>query len=216
MKTATESGGAGNTKASRGNDPFPTSFCDDQRDLHVRSFLSCYRTSRWSQKGELLGVRLQPVVAGTVCEATSHLAASFRINLYPSPIHVSGISNLHPSTKGLLNAFANVYPPTKRQKAITPKLLRAMYQLSGAGQTALRDTPFAVIAEIAIVGFFFDTRSCEATATAKSGRTRIIEIDGVTFRDKNNCIILRSSAYLANAYRVTLAFADQKNKTKND
>jgi hypothetical protein len=91
-----------------------------------------------------------------------------------------------------------------------------MYQLSGAGQTALRDTPFAVITEVAIVGFFFAMRSCEATTTAKPGRTRIIDLGGVTFRDKNNCIILHASALLESAYRVTLTFADQKNKMKND
>jgi hypothetical protein len=38
-----------------------------------------------------------------------------------------------------------------------------MYQLSGAGQAALRDTPFPVITEITILGFFFAMRSCEAT-----------------------------------------------------
>jgi hypothetical protein len=103
----------------------------------------------------------------------------------------------------------------EHQKAITPKLLRAMYQLSGASLTALRDTPFAVIAEIAIVSFFFAMRSCEATTTAKAGRTRIIDLDGITFRDENNCIIHHSSALLANAYQVTLTFADQS-KTKND
>jgi hypothetical protein len=161
-------------------------------------------------------MRSQPVVSGTVREAAGHLAASFRTNLYPSPMHVSGTSNLRPSTKGLLTAFANVDPPTKRQKAITPKLLRAMYKLSGAGPTSLRDTPFAVIAEIAIVGFFFAMRSCEATTTTKPGRTRIIDLDGVTFRDKSNCIIPHTSALLESAYRVTLTFADQKNKTKND
>jgi hypothetical protein len=80
-----------------------------------------------------------------------------------------------------------------------------MYQLSGAGQTALRDTPFAVTVEIAIVGLFFAMRSREATTTTKPGRTRIINLE-------NDCIILHSSALLANAYRITLTFADQKNK----
>jgi hypothetical protein len=91
-----------------------------------------------------------------------------------------------------------------------------MYQLSGAGRTALRDTPFAVITEIAIVAFFFAMRSCETTTTAKPGRTRIIDLDGVTFRDKKNCIIPHTSTRLPNAYRVTVTFADQKNKKKND
>jgi hypothetical protein len=60
-----------------------------------------------------------------------------------------------------------------------------------------------VIAEIAIIGFFFAMRSCEATTTTKLGRTRIIDLDGMTFRDKNNCIILHTSALLESAYRVT-------------
>jgi hypothetical protein len=73
-------------------------------------------------------------------------------------------------TKGLLHAFANVDPPTNRQKAITPKFLRAMYQLSGAGQTALRDDSFAVIAEIAIVGFFFAMRPAKLRPLPKRRR----------------------------------------------
>jgi hypothetical protein len=91
-----------------------------------------------------------------------------------------------------------------------------MYQLSGAGSTALCDTPFAVISEIAIVGFFFAMRSCEATTTPKPGRTQIVDLDGVTFGDENNYIIPHTSALLESAYRVTVTFADQKNKTKND
>jgi hypothetical protein len=73
-----------------------------------------------------------------------------------------------------------------------------------------------VITEIAIVAFFFAMRSCETTTTAKRGRTRITDLDGVTFRDKKNCIIPHTSARLPNAYRVTVAFADQKNRKKND
>jgi hypothetical protein len=49
MKTATEYGGAGNTFVAKQVEEviLPHFFLDEKRDLDVRSFLSCYRTSRW-------------------------------------------------------------------------------------------------------------------------------------------------------------------------
>jgi hypothetical protein len=61
------------------------------------------------------------MVTSTLREATSHLATTFRNNLQPSPLHIAGSAQLHPATRSLFRAFA------KRQRAITPKLLRGMH-----------------------------------------------------------------------------------------
>jgi hypothetical protein len=204
------------TTAGRGNNPFLTSLSDEQRTLHVKSFLSCYRVTKWSQSGELLGLRKSPVVAGTVREAASHLAASFRVHQHPSPLHITGSTNLHPSIRSLLTAYSNVDPPPKRQKAITPKLLRAMHNMSGARTTSLRDTPFAVITELATFAFFFAMRSCEFTTTEKPGRTKLATLDCIVFRNKQNQIISHRSPLLEYAYRVTVKFTLQKSKLKGE
>ena len=204
------------TTAGTGNNPYLTSLSDQQRSLHVKSFLSCYRVSRWSQSGKLLGLRKNPVVSGTVREAASHLAASFRVHQHDSPLHIPGSSNLQPSIKGLLTAYSNVDPAPNRQKAITPKLLRAMHKLSGARTTVLRDTPFAVVTELATFAFFFAMRSCEFTTTAKPGRTKLADLDCIIFRDRSNRIIPHSSPLLESSFRVTVTFSRQKSKLRNE
>ena len=74
----------------------------------------------------------------------------------------------------------------------------------------------AFTTELAIVGFFFAMRLCEFTATPREGRTKIIDLQGVTFRDRNNQIMPHSSPDLNSAKRVTVTFAAQKNGVKQD
>jgi hypothetical protein len=51
--------------------------------------------------------------------------------------------------------------PTKRQKAISPKLLRHMYSFAKGGG----DNVNFITAQLAIGGFFFAMRSCEQVKT---------------------------------------------------
>ena len=123
------------TRAGDPDDPFLVVLFLDERELFVKAFLrQCYRTTAWTAAGCIAGVRSQPVVAGTIRQAASHLAASFRGNtMRDSPLHIKGGPNLGPFVvKSLFKAYENEDPQAYQQRAITPKLLRAIVTLSGA------------------------------------------------------------------------------------
>ena len=200
-----------------GDDPFLDLLSIVERELVARAFFSLYRTSKWDKEGRPAGDRPRPLVAGTLRQATGDVAATFRSNfLRISPMHVEGSSHLFPSIRALLKASDNVDPPSRRQKAITPKLLRAMFTLAGAGLETTKDTTMSVVSELAIIAYFYAMRSCEFTKTPLPGRTKVIKLSGVTFRDRRNNVIEHSSPDLQKAARVTLTFEDQKNGTKQD
>jgi hypothetical protein len=77
--------------------------------------------------------------------------------------------------------FVNVDPPPERQRAITPKLLRYMFQLAGAGKSPTLDLVTYITAELAIVGFFWAMRSCKNVTPPVPGRTRIIRLRNIVF-----------------------------------
>jgi hypothetical protein len=54
---------------------------------HIKGDLRLYRTAKWSHEGKLAGSRSTPVVGGTVRTAASSLAAAFRNDHPPSPLH---------------------------------------------------------------------------------------------------------------------------------
>lgn len=92
-----------------------------------------------------------------------------------------------------------------------------MFELSGASVPLTRDTSMAVISEIAIVAYFFAMRSCEITNTVSPGRTKIIRLRGVLFRDAQHREIPHDDpTALALADRVTITFEDQKNGLRMD
>lgn len=72
------------------------------------------------------------MVASTLRQTASELAPVFWTNFRESPLHVPGSTHLRPSIRALLRALGNQDPPPNRQKAIAPKLLRAMFDLAGA------------------------------------------------------------------------------------
>jgi hypothetical protein len=78
------------------------------------------------------------------------------------------------------------------------------------------DSREAVVAEIAIVAYFYAMRSCEITATPTPGRTKITRLRGVVFRDARNKEIPHTSPKLSAAFRVTVTFENQKNGLKMD
>ncbi|KAI2509039.1 hypothetical protein MHU86_5415 [Fragilaria crotonensis] len=175
------------------------------------SFLQCYRVSTWSTNGDVTGTRPRPLVASTVRQAAGHLAAAFRNDLRPSPIHVTGSSHLRPFIRALFRSYENDDPPRNQQRAITPKLLRAMYLTAGTSVEITRDTEFAIISELAIMAYFFAMRSCEFTLTPQTGRTRIVRLRGITFWDAKKRELPHRSPQITSATRVTITFEDQKN-----
>ena len=188
----------------------------DEGELFTKAFLQCYRTTSWAAAGHITGRRSSPVVSGTVRQAASHLASAFRGHLRRSPVHVKDGANMRPFVRSLLKAFENEDPPKNQQRAITPKLLRAMHNRAGVDLPLTHDTLYAIMADLTIMAFFFAMRSCEFTLTPLPGRTKIIRLRGVLFRDQDNQEVDHQSPTLHLAERVTLTFEDQKNGTKMD
>jgi hypothetical protein len=114
---------------------------------------------------------------------------------------------LRSSVSSLLKAFDNLDPPPRRQKALTPKLLRAMYKLSGAGRTTTNNTAQAACADMAIMGFFFAMRSCEYTTVRTPGRTKTLNIANVVFRDDRKRILPQDCPEASVDY-VTVTFVE--------
>jgi hypothetical protein len=197
------------------DNPFLLAVPNDTKLLLVRAFFGLYRTAKWSLSGRLEGRHPEPLVANTVRAAASCLAASFRDNFEPSPLHIQGSQNLHPSIKALFKAFESVDPPTNRQKAITPRLLRRL--LEASQHPSLIDTAPAVVADIVIGGFFFAMRSCEYSKPHIAGQTKCVDLDGLIFRTVNNTVIRHDDpALLDIAEFITVTFVNQKNGRKMD
>jgi hypothetical protein len=184
-----------------------------ERDLLLRAFLALYRTGSWSQSGVFLGERRRPMVANSVREAASLLAAAFRSNFQQSPLHVTNSDKLLPSLRSLLRAFDNLDPAPDRQKALTPSFLRQL--IHHAHESTGTDSLTSHTADLLGGGYFFACRSCEFSQARTPGRTKIISLRFVVFRDRKRRIIPHSEA-IAEAFFVTIVFADQKNKQKMD
>jgi hypothetical protein len=120
-----------------------------------------------------------------------------------------------PNIRALFKAYDNVDPAPKRQKAITPKLLRKLFDSSGAGTPELWDTAPTVTADLDIGAFFFAKRGCEYTTTPKAGKTKIIVLKGAVFRSATKADH-RDKDLATKAKYVTITFVDQKNGNKMD
>ena len=119
--------------------------------------------------------------------------------------------------RSLLKAFDNEDPAKNQQRAITPKLLRAMYTTAGAHMATTQDSELAIVADLVIMGYFYAMRSCEFTQTPQRGRTKLICLRGIAFRDANNVEMdNRDGRMRADAERVTITFENQKNGIKMD
>jgi hypothetical protein len=90
-----------------------------------------------------------------------------------------------------------------------------MFTLAGLEFQETRDTPAAIAADLATLGFFFAMRSCENAATPKPGRTKTVDVVGVVFLDRDHREIPQDHPGVALAVCVALLFADQKNRDKN-
>ena len=135
-----------------------------------------------------------------------------------SPLHIQNGTHLRHFVRSLFRAFENEDPPPSGSNAaaITPKLLRSMFMRAGVSNPLTTDTMFSIVSELAIMAYFFAMPSCEFTLTPLPGRTKVIHLRGIVFRDKLNREIDHRSASLHTAERVTLTFENQKNGQKMD
>jgi hypothetical protein len=117
----------------------------------------------------------------------------------------------------LLRAYNNTDPAPKRQKAITPKLLRYLFQSTGLATDALHNSAPAVMADITIAGFFFVMRSCEYSTTPVPGKTKLIILSGIVFRTASKQLIDPTDPILlVLAQYITITFVNQKTGKKMD
>jgi hypothetical protein len=131
-----------------------------------------------------------------------------------SPLHVQGSTQLLPSLRSLSRVFDNIDPPPNRQKAITPRFLRALHRLGGAG---IRPNAYDHTMDMIIVTFFFDMRSCEYCIPTTPGRTKTLCLRHLVFRDKRMRVIPHTHPRLEQvAEYITNTFEDQKNGIKMD
>jgi hypothetical protein len=182
--------------------------------LLARGFVMHHRTFDFNGSGEATHRREKPMVSATVRDAIGNVAASFRERDRASPFHVTdginGTQPLHPKIKCLLTAFDSQDPPTRKQKAVTPQLLRDLTRLWAFAPTGTRHT-----ANLIIGAYFFAMRACEFCTTETPGITRKLTADNVVFRGLNNKVIPHDDKDLIQKSEfVTMCFANQKNGTK--
>jgi hypothetical protein len=200
------------SKAEVTTNPYLTHLSTGEGELFLQSFLSCYRTAKWKPLGEHYGVCDVRVGAGTVRKAAGHLDMAFRDHHQQSPIHVQGPTQLLPFAAPSSAPTRIVTPPPSDRKPSPQDCCG----LAGVDVEATRATLFAVVTELAIVGYFFATRSYKITTTPKPGRTVILCLRGLIFWNAQKNIIPHHRLGLATAIYLTLIFVNQKNKQKMD
>jgi hypothetical protein len=111
----------------------------------------------------------------------------------------------------------NQDPAPNRQKAITPRLLRALFNSSGTDIIALRDSAPSITTNLVLGSFFFACWACEYTKTKLPGKTKVIVLGSVIFRSKTKQTLPPSTPDLLNlAAYVTIIFVEQKSGKKMD
>jgi hypothetical protein len=186
------------------------------RELILRSFFACFSNAAWAQSGDFCGVNQRSVSASTIRNAASNLAAAFRISFRESPLHLAGGSQLLPSLKALFRAYDNLDPPPKRQKAITPRFIRALHKL-GSASTVLRANAYDHAVDLIIGAFFFAMRSCKYCIPTTPGHTKTICLRHLRIRDKQLRELPLTHLRLdAVAEYVTVCFEEQKSGVKDD
>lgn len=78
------------------------------------------------------------------------------------------------------------------------------------------DSPFAIVTELAVFGYFFAVRSCKNMSTPKPGCTKISTLSGMTFHNATRQVIPHTHPGLAAATYITHTFVAQKNPVKMD
>jgi hypothetical protein len=104
--------------------------------------------------------------------------------------------------------------PKKIQKAVTPKLLRALARL--ASYEVINNAEDHAV-DLVIAAFFFAMRSCEFVHTPTPGQTKMITLGCITFFTADRKVIKHSDPKLEErAEFVRVKFEDQKNGEKSD
>jgi hypothetical protein len=128
-----------------------------------------------------------------------------------SPLHIPnekhGGGRFIDPIQSLFKALEARDPPTDRQAAATPELLKEVDKM-------LR--PLGVIghhtADLIVGAYFFAMRGCEFCYTERRGRTKLLTLGNVTFRGRSKRVIPQEDPQLLEkASYVTVCFVNQKN-----
>jgi hypothetical protein len=197
-------------------DPFIGTLSNNERDLFCRAFLAEYRDANFDISGRVTGRREKPMVVSTLRDAIGSVAATFRANDRNSPFHyevgTTGRFTLRSSISGLLKAFGIRDPPTTRQKALTPAMLRDLQSLAARWGVVTRHT-----GDLIEGAYFFAMRACEFSKVRAVGKTRPLTLGNIKFRDRNGRTLDHDEEGLEDAAEfVTICFVDQKNGRRMD
>ena len=78
------------------------------------------------------------------------------------------------------------YPEEKSQKAITPQHLKYIWEFASREHDVLTFATFkACVADLACAGFFFAMRSCEYSTVKQRGKTKLLTIGNVRFKQND-------------------------------
>ena len=198
-------------------DPFLELLDHQQRLTITKAFLQAIRQGTFSQQH----VRRQSdrnhpteLRGRTVQAAASQLAATFKRNGRPSPLHLQDDPNqLDPNIRRLYRAWEKLDPPTQREEPINPEHLLFIHNRA----ISTNDEYLEAQSHLLIAGFFFACRSCEYSDVTRRGRTKLLCVRNITFHDADCRIIPHSTpSVLHTATKVTVCFEDQKNAQRFD
>jgi len=124
----------------------------------------------------------------------------------------------------LLASYEKLDPSPNRQRALTPKFLRAYYHTfykdPDLSSLPYPSSPlsYAQSVDLLLGGFFFAMRSCEYCITPGETKTRPITIGDVVFRgaDRNKVIPISHKRLVELSHYVSVTFVAQKNGLKED
>jgi hypothetical protein len=145
---------------------------EEEREIVGKAFFETVRNGRFDARGRLVGERSKPVAGATVGGAAGSVASTLWSHFRRSPFHEEG-GSLTRGLDKLIRAYKNLDPPTKAQRAITPKILRTIYRhfVDDDGRNT-NDTMNAHLVDINVGMFFFAGRCCEYAETPEGGKTK--------------------------------------------
>jgi hypothetical protein len=156
------------------------------------------------------------MVSATVRDAASSVATTFLLHGRQSPFHLAnqtgGGPTWQPNVKALFRAFDSADDPPNRQKAATPQLLKDLAASKESLGEVARHT-----ADLTIGAYFFAMRACEFCKTKRKGKTKLLTLSCLAFRDRKKRPVSQDDPYLlTKAEYVTVCFVNQKNGMKNE
>ena len=182
------------------HDPFLQSMPPLHRTRLIGAFAAAYRKGQHGNK--------RGVAEGTIRKALDAVAAEFRENQCPSPIHTGDRgTRLHHSIERQLKGYKNQDPHTKHQKALNTNVYRHIHTKA----TTEEDT---AIAQLLCGAFFFAMRSCEYLTTQGERRTKLLTLSNLRFF-LHHKLIPQTSKDLSSADCIVINFEFQKNNERN-